>query len=286
MSARRRGAVATLTAVLAVCVITVVSASARPVAHHMSSSKRVSSELFDSRATHASTTPDRAVIMARAALAQHLGSQGVVIADRLTGTLRMIGRLDGFLTGASVRPAAQVGMDYVRSHLMAFGLSRADLRTFHLRQDYVDIAGTHHISWIQRAGGVTAFRSGLKANVTADGRLINLTGSPVHGLRLASALPHLGSVEALGAARRSAGAAAVVPQREDTATLVFFPTLRGAKLAWQTSTWVDPNFLALSVVDAQTGGVLWRTSLTDADAVGSGQAVDMYPSGDSTEWRR
>ena len=114
-----------------------------------------------------------------------------MIADRQTGTLRMVGRLDGFLTGASVRPAAQVGMDYVRSHLLAFGLSRADLRTFHLRQDYVDIAGTHHISWIQRAGGVTAFRSGLKANVTADGRLINVTGPPVHGLRAASTLPRV-----------------------------------------------------------------------------------------------
>ena len=186
MGARRRVAVAALAAVLAVSVISVVAASARPVARHMPSAKRVSSELFDSRATGASATPSRAVARARATLAQHLGSQGVVIADRQTGTLRMVGRLDGFLTGASVRPAAQVGMDYVRSHLLAFGLSRADLRTFHLRQDYVDIAGTHHISWVQRAGGVTAFRSGLKANVTADGRLINVTGPP--GARVAGHL--------------------------------------------------------------------------------------------------
>ncbi len=61
---------------------------------------------------------------------------------------------------------------------------------------------------------------------------------------------------------------------------MLFPTQRGARIAWQTTTWVDPTFLALSVVDAQTGSVLWRTSLTDADAVGTGQAVDMYPSGD------
>ncbi len=149
------------------------------------------------------------MVRARAALAQHLGSQGVVIADRQTGTLRMVGRLDGFLTGASVRPAAQVGMSYVRSHLLAFGLSRADLRTFHLRQDYVDIAGTHHISWIQRAGGVTAFRSGLKANVTADGRLINVTGPPVHGLRAASTLPRVTAIRRArrrSPLRRSAGA--------------------------------------------------------------------------------
>ena len=189
VGARRRLTIAALAAVLTVSVISVVAASARPVARHVPSAKRVSSELFDSRATGASVSPSRAVVRARAALAQRLGSQGVVIADRQTGTLRMVGRLDGFLTGASVRPAAQVGMHYVRSHLLAFGLNRADLRTFHLRQDYVDIAGTHHVSWIQRAGGVTAFRSGLKANVTADGRLINVTGPPVHGLQRAVGAP-------------------------------------------------------------------------------------------------
>ena len=280
VSARRRVAVAVLAAVLAVSVISVVTASARPVARHMPSAKRVSSALYDSRATAASVTPGRAVVRARAALAQHLGSQGVVIADEQTGTLRMVGRLDGFLTGASARPAAQVGMNYVRSHLRAFGLTRADLRTFHLRQDYVDIAGTHHISWTQRAAGVTAFRSGLKANVTADGRLINVTGPPVHGLRVASTLPRVASTDALGAARRSAGAQVLAPQGGDTAKLVLFATQRGARMAWQTQTWVNPDFLALSVVDALTGQVLWRTNLTHADAVGTGQAVGMYPGGD------
>ncbi len=277
--ARRRFAVAVLAAVLTLSVVTVVTASARP-ASVSATHTRASSELYDSRAVGAPVSPGRAVLRARAALAGSLGSQGVVIADEQTGTLRMVGRLDGFLSGASVRPATQVAMDYVRSHLRAFGLNRADLRTFQLRQDYVDIIGTHHISWTQRAGGVTAFRNGLKANVTSDGRLINLTGSPVHRLRVSSSLPHLGSIEAIGAARRSAGALELTAQREDTAKLVLFPTQREARIAWQTTTWVDPNFLALSVVDAQTGRILWRTSLTDADVVGTGQAVGMYPSGD------
>ena len=280
-SAARRFAITALAAMLTFSVVSVVTASARPtataVSHHI---RRAGPELFDSRAAGAIASPGRAVLRARAALARSLGSQGVVIADPQTGTLRMVGRLDGFLTGASVRPPSQVAMGYVRSHLRAFGLNRADLRTFQLRKDYVDIVGTHHISWVQLAGGVTAFKSGLKANVTSDGRLINVTGSPIHGLRVASAVPHVGSIEAIGSARRSAGAQALTAQREDTAKLVLFPTLRGARIAWQTTTWLDPNFLALSVVDAQTGGVLWRTSLTDADAVGTGQAVEMYPSGD------
>ena len=85
---------------------------------------------------------------------------------------------------------------------------------------------------------------------------------------------------ALGAARRSAGAQELAPQREDTAKLVLFATQRGARMAWQTQTWVNPDFFALSVVDAQTGELLWRANLTHADAVGTGQAVGMYPSGD------
>ena len=48
----------------------------------------------------------------------------------------------------------------------------------------------------------------------------------------------------------------------------------------------NPDFLALSVVDAQTGGVLWRANLTHADAVGTGEAVGMYPSGDRAQRRR
>jgi len=51
-------------------------------------------------------------------------------------------------------------------------------------------------------------------------------------------------------------------------------------MAWQTQTWVNPDFLALSVVDAQDGRILWRANLTHADAVGTGQAVGMYPGGD------
>ena len=42
----------------------------------------------------------------------------------------------------------------------------------------------------------------------------------------------------------------------------------------------DPDFLALSVVDAQTGQVLWRANLTPRGATGNGQAVGLYPCGD------
>ena len=135
-----------------------------------------------------------------------LGTQGVVQSDPMTGTLRMVGRLDGFLTGRSVRPARAVAMGFVRANRVAFGLTNADIKTFRLRQDYVDIAGVHHVSWTQSKRGIQVFHNGLRANVTADGRLVNVTGSPVHGIRVASTVPRISSAAAIGAARADGGA--------------------------------------------------------------------------------
>ena len=128
VGARRRAAVTALAALLVVSVTSAVAASARPGARQVPSAKRVSSELFDSRATGAFATPSRAVDRARTALAERLGSHGVVIADRQTGSTaddRQAGRLPDRRERQAGRT---IGMDYVRSHLLAFGLSRADLR--------------------------------------------------------------------------------------------------------------------------------------------------------------
>ena len=111
----------------------------------------------DVRAAGSAVGVSPRVADARAALAKTLGSQGVVQSDRTTGTLRYVGSLDGYLTGASAGSAASVALDYVRAHLTAFGLSGGDLATLNLRRDYVDVLGTHHLSWTQSAGGIDLF---------------------------------------------------------------------------------------------------------------------------------
>ena len=168
-------------------------------------------------------------------------------------------------------------MGFVRSNLAGFGLTRADMKTFRLRQDYVDIAGVHHISWTQSKHGVQVFHNGLRANVTSDGRLLNVTGSPVHDIRVASAVPSIGSDDAIRAARVDGGATVAAAQSSDSASLVLFPTGRGARLAWKTFTWPSTQQLYLSVVDAGTGSVLYRQSLT-SDATGTATAWEFYPS--------
>ncbi len=222
-------------------------------------------ETLDVRRSGSPVAPSARVAAARAELGRSLGRMGVIQSDRTTGTIRFVGRLDGFLTDASTRPASSVALDYVRQHHLAMGLRTADLQTFHLRDDYVDIGGTHHLSFVQRAGGLTLFGQGLRANVTADGRLINVAGGPVRGLHAPSGDARLDAGAAIAAARTAAGGTAA-RDRQDTAELALFPTGRGARLAWKTLTNISPSETNLSLVDASTGAVLYRNNITDAGA--------------------
>jgi extracellular elastinolytic metalloproteinase len=68
---------------------------------------------FDSRERRAPVA-SAAAADARASLARRLGPQGVVQLDPVTGTPRVVARLDGFLTGPSSRRPAQIAMSYLR----------------------------------------------------------------------------------------------------------------------------------------------------------------------------
>jgi hypothetical protein len=277
---RHRITVTVLAAALATATVLALSAPA-PAGPAPTAAHRIArAASVDTRDAGSAVGVARRVAAARVALARSLGRFGVVQPDRVTGTLRFVGRLDGFLTRASGRSARRVAMGFVRANRVAFGLTRADLRTFSLRQDYVDVAGVHHLSWIQRAGGIPVFQNGLKASVTADGRLVNVTGSPVHGLGADPGSARLSAEAAIVAARSAARSAVLRPQRGDQARLVLFATARGSRIAWRVIAWVADDDLSMSVVDARTGALLWRHSLTNDDAVGTGSAVDMYPGGD------
>src|SRR5262245_47526269 len=179
---------------------------------------------------------------------KQLGRQGIVSIDPLTGTARAVQRLDGFLTGPSAATAQLIALAYVRSHPDVFGLSAAEVSRLQLRKDYVDIAGTHHLSFIQAVSGVPVFGNGLKANVARNGRLINVVGSPIAALPTgAAAAPGGSAVRARDIAAEDVALTAKrtsVTSRSDarrTATfgngdraqLVYFQTVGSLRLAWQ-----------------------------------------------------
>ena len=108
--------------------------------------------------------------------------------DGLTGTPRQVARLDGFLTAE--RPVRAQGGPRLRARAPRRARHGAQRSPYSdPRRDYVDIAGIHHLSWTQSAGGVEVFGNGLQANVTKDGRLLSLGGSPISGLRAPAATP-------------------------------------------------------------------------------------------------
>ncbi len=233
------------------------------------------------------------VARARVALARSLGTQGVVEVSPVTGTPRVLTRLDGFLTGPSAASARSIVLDYVRAHLSAFGLSGADLRTLHLVKDYVDILGTHHLIWQQRYRGIPLFDSDLRASVTKDGRLVNVMGAPVAGLAPRTTTPLVSAGAAASAVRRNVGAPVASPgpvtktaagaQRAtsfasgDMAALVLFARSGGATLAWKVLARVSSTKEYLSVVDAVTGRVLYRENQVKFDSPGTGYVWPYYP---------
>ena len=127
---------------------------------------------------------------ATARLAASLGRTGVVQMDANTGTVRIAGTLDGYLTGPTRTAPAAAALGYVRTHLAALGLRTSDLRSFRLTRDYRDVAGTHHLSWTQFVQGIPVFGNGLQAAVSRTGRLLMIGGSPASGVRLARTTAH------------------------------------------------------------------------------------------------
>ncbi|BCJ36087.1 hypothetical protein Athai_35900 [Actinocatenispora thailandica] len=222
-----------------------------------------------------------------AALRHRLGTEGIVDIDPLTGTARQVANTDGYLTGTSSARPADVALRYVRAHRDVFGLSDAAVADLALRRDYVDVAGTHHLSYTQSVAGVPVFGNGLQANVSRTGRLISVLGSPVASLPARVGTATLSAAEARRAAVRNAGQSATAQPAKvaggettfaggDTARQVVFETVHGPRLAWQTITTPAKGEMYLHVLDARTGRVLYRQDLVDNESARA-TVWDNYP---------
>ncbi|MEU4606821.1 M36 family metallopeptidase [Kribbella sp. NPDC023972] len=254
---------------------------------------------YDARTPSAKTTHARAAKVAGKETAasekfrNSLGSQGVVEVDPNTGTPAQVTKLNGFLTGRSAKKAQDIALNYVKAHPEIFKLSAGDLATLRLRKDYVDDLGTHHIFWSQVVDGVEVFGNGLKANVTKNGQLISIMGAPVAGLssqaqsRSAAAAPKLTAAEARTAAAEDVGGTAKSATAKttgvntkwnngDTAKQVWFHTADGLRKGWMTYVNAGGTKIYSHVIDAQTGGLLYRRHLS-SDGLGDALVVDNYP---------
>jgi extracellular elastinolytic metalloproteinase len=232
-----------------------------------------------------------AVLRARRAFASRLGEQRIVDIDPLTGTPRWLGRRDGYLSGPARGPASKVAMRWVRAHLALLGLSAADLRGLDLVRDYRSPDGVTHLMWAQTVRGIPAFDNTIRVHVARGGRILSFQGSPRAGL--ADAAPEhaaLSAGEALSVAARTAPTGAITlaprvlgvagPRRltrfygGHSAQLILFNLGSRVALAWRVSFRASSTAIYDTIVDAQTGALLWRTNRV---LWANGLAWDNYP---------
>jgi extracellular elastinolytic metalloproteinase len=219
-----------------------------------------------------------------------LGWQSVVDVDPLTGTPRVVAKLDGFLTQPSERDPAELVLDYVRGHEAVWKLDADDLAGLRLVRDETDPFGVRHLVWEQQAGGIPAFDADLRASVTRDGRILNVMGAPIPDLAVPEQAAPVGAGDAVARTLRAEGHARARAPRPlasprgsahvtrfaggHDARLVLVATGRGVRLAWRVTADADSDEVYASLVDAGTGRVL--ESVNKVDDV-SGLAWDYYP---------
>jgi hypothetical protein len=194
-----------------------------------------------------------------------------------TGTVRWLGNLDGTLTDPSSDSPKKVTLDYVTANAGDLGMVAGDVATLHLKRDYRDISGTHHLFFTQNIDGVPASRNGLTASVDKQGRLLTLGGSPISGgaakLRTAAAPTITTAGQAL--ARTRGPVAPGGDTSDDTATKVVFATAGGLRPAWETVV-TSSETPATTVIDAVTGAILQRTPLTQYEH-STGRVYKFFP---------
>jgi hypothetical protein len=217
-------------------------------------------------------------------LSGDLGPGGIVAIDPLTGTPDEVAARST-LTGPSSRSASSIALRYVSDHLAAFGLDRADLRTFVKVRQYTDLNKITHVFWAQQAGGARVFGNGLRAHVDKSGRLISVQGAPIAGLAAAARRAPSGQVSrtaALGKAIKDARLAHP-DSRGGSAERVWFMTSAGLRSAWLTYTQPGSTKAYEHVIDARTGGVLYRRSTIDFEGSGDAYVHENYPGATGTD---
>src|SRR3954469_7376777 len=94
-------------------------------------------------------------------LTKRLGTQAVVDVDAATGTPRVLGRLNGTLTGPSSDSPEEIADAYVRSHLSDLGLTAADLHTLSAPETTTSPGGISEVRWEQSLDGIPSANTEL-----------------------------------------------------------------------------------------------------------------------------
>lgn len=227
------------------------------------------------------TTPVARVIpaarttRARDALASRLGSVGVLQQDPNSGGVRMLARLDGYLTKPAKGDPADIALRYVREHERVFGGKPRGLHLVERKRR----GHLWHLRWQQRVRGIPLLGSGLRAAVRTDGRILQIAEGPRPKLNPNALRPAFGPRHAAAIAAKRAGVklpsvATLKRVAGRPAELVLTNRGRDLTLAWRVVIPSLPEAAPDALIDARTGRVL---ELHDDLKALEGRAFDFYP---------
>ncbi|MDH4062786.1 MAG: M36 family metallopeptidase [Acidobacteriota bacterium] len=202
-------------------------------------------------------------------------------------TVEVVSAMPGtdLLTGPSGDRVATL-RGFLAAHADAYGVSAGQVADLEVVAEYVNPAGNMgYAEFEQRFNGIPVFQGLLRGGFTAKGELVRTTGVLATGIDASalSSAPSVSAAQAVSAAARNVGwdvpEVALVEQPSETANrvtfaratmaddakawLVYFPLADGvARLAWATEIWGSPDAF-LTVIDAETGTVLFRKNMTN-----------------------
>jgi Zn-dependent metalloprotease len=204
------------------------------------------------------------------------------------GTPQILRHHSGYLTGPSTRNPTDVVRDYLASNAGLFRFSDQTLAGLKLIDAYVTRHnGATHVGFQLTAAGLPVFQAIITATVDAKGRIVILGGSYDPGVAASNTIV-LNETEAIAAALDAVGVRAptrlrLLPSTSGfafentvadlyrpapfTAELVMFSMGSGkdGRIAWRVVTSVDRTGTYETVVDAETGEILFRTNRVKAD---------------------
>lgn len=294
---------------LATAAITGTAGAAAARAHHAAASPGnapggtppASAATFDSRASAAPLRAGRTQAAAERALLRSAGRGARITYDPIFGTPRELLRYGGYLTGPTRAGggAVAVARAWINAHRAAFGLTASDVRALAVSRDYTNPASMAHvITFTQVFGGLSAIFGGrLNVAVTRDGRILSYTGDPRPSAGLA-AKPKLTGADAVAVVARSNAPGATYHPAVTGRTGIWtrftqgpfggaqyaraaaFPTASSVRPAYEVIFTASSSDMTDVAVDAVTGKVLYRQSLTAGESDNEASPV---PGGSAAE---
>jgi len=208
--------------------------------------------------------------------------------DEDFGTPRTMLGGDGYLTGPLSGSAVEVARAWVSDNRGAFGMSAAQVEALVVSRDHtLPGTGTSVVTFTQVFDGVEAVHGGrLNVAVTKYGRVLSYGGNPTRGTGTTGSFA-LSPAAALGAVARDLApaqdfAGEATGEQAGYTTFakgpfaagsyvkkVAFPTEGGARSAYRVLFVEKLDEAYDTVVDAQSGEILFRESLVDHESEGT-----------------